>query len=178
MKKTIYLLLALIVTFAFSACNCGEEKKQEAESTHDGHHEAAVKPTASTGSFGVVITAEEAIAASELPGLLDCKEMLEIKLVGNVESVCQMSGCWVDVEIGDSEIVHVTFLDDGYVWPKDAKGKSAIIEGVATFEEIPVEMLKHLAKDEGKSQEEIDSITEPGMEYTFVAKGVILQENI
>jgi len=37
-------------------------------------------------------------------------------------------------------------------------------------------MLKHLAEDEGKSQEEIDAITEPKMEYTFVAHGVIIEE--
>jgi hypothetical protein len=31
-----------------------------------------------------------------------------------------------------------------------------------------------MAEDEGKTQEEIDAITEPKLEYTFVAKGVIL----
>jgi hypothetical protein len=37
-------------------------------------------------------------------------------------------------------------------------------------------MLKHMAEDEGKSQEEIDAITEPKMEYTFVAGGVIIKD--
>jgi hypothetical protein len=31
-----------------------------------------------------------------------------------------------------------------------------------------------MAEDEGKSKEEIDAITEPLLEYSFVAKGVIL----
>ena len=53
-------------------------------------------------------------------------------------------------------------------------GKTAVIEGVATYEEVPVKMLKNLAEEDGKSQEEIDAITEPKMEYTFVAKGVLL----
>ena len=104
------------------------------------------------------------------------KEEVEVKLVGNVDAVCQMTGCWMDVEIADCETVHVTFKDDKFLMPNDASGKKAIIEGVATFEEIPVDMLKHLAQDEGKTQEEIDAINEPAMEYTFVATGVILEE--
>ena len=60
--------------------------------------------------------------------------------------------------------------------PKDAAGKSTIIEGIGSFEEIPVSMLKHLAEDDGKSQEEIDAITEPKMEYIFVAHGVIIED--
>jgi hypothetical protein len=85
-----------------------------------------------------------------------------------------MSGCWMDLAMDDDEIIHVTFKDDSFLLPKDAAGKTAIIEGVATYEEIPVDMLKHMAEDEGKTQEEIDAITEPKLEYTFVAKGVIL----
>jgi hypothetical protein len=178
MKRFInFLVLIALVTFV-TACDCGGENKQEAEGGHDEHHESAVKPTSSTGNFGATITAEEALAATELPNLLAGKETIEVKLVGNVESVCQMSGCWMDVEIGDGETVHVTFQDDEFLMPKDAAGKKAVIEGVATYEEIPVSMLKHLAEDDGKTQAEIDSITEPAMEYTFVARGVILEEII
>jgi hypothetical protein len=35
-------------------------------------------------------------------------------------------------------------------------------------------MLKHLEQDEGKSQEEIDAITEEQKEYKFVATGVLI----
>lgn len=175
MKRTFNILLTVAIVALFAACNCGGENKQEAEGGHDGHHEGAVKPTASTGNFGASITSDNAMVASDLPLLLADKEEIEVKLVGNVAAVCQMTGCWVDVEIGDGEIVHVTFKDDGFLLPKDAAGKKAVIEGVATYEEISVNMLKHLAEDEGKTQEEIDAITEPAMEYTFVAKGVILQ---
>jgi hypothetical protein len=139
------------------------------------HHKGAVKPTTSTGNFGEVITTDGAVDASQLPKLLEGKETVELKLSGNIETVCQMMGCWMDVDMGDGEIVHVTFEDDKYLIPKDAGGKIVVMEGVGTYEEIPVKMLKHLAEDEGKSQEEIDAITEPKMEYTFVARGVIIQ---
>lgn len=169
------LLIGLIGIFSYS-CWGGDAEKHAEHKEHEGGHEHAVKPAASTGNFGTTITAENALAASELPGLLQGKKEVDAKLTGDIKSVCQMSGCWMDVAMDNGEIIHVTFKDDKFVLPKDAAGKSTVIEGVGSYEEIPVSMLKHLAEDEGKSQVEIDAITEPKMEYTFVAHGVIIEE--
>lgn len=173
MKSFLNITLIFIVAaYSFSCCS-GEEKHK---TIHDGKHEKAVKPSASTGNFGESITAENAINAVELPALLADKEKLSVKLTGEIDAVCQMTGCWMDVSIGEGETVHVTFKDDAFLMPKDAAGKTAIFDGEATYEELPVDYLKHLAEDEGKTQEEIDTITEPEMEYTFIAHGVIIQE--
>lgn len=165
-------LIALVAFYSFACCSGGSED----QSMHDGKHENAVQPTTSTGNFGAIISADGAVIAAELPTLLEGDEYIETKLIGEIDAVCQMSGCWIDVAMKDGEVLHVTFKDDKFVLPKDAAGKTAIIEGVGTFEEIPVSMLKHIAEDEGKSQEEIDAITEPIMEYTFIAEGVIIQD--
>lgn len=168
MKNILYLLsISLFVTFS-SCCNQDDNKQKES------NHETAVTPTSATGNFGADITVDDAISATNLPELLDGKESVEVKLTGDVVSVCQMSGCWIDVALIDDEIVHVTFKDDAFLLPKDAAGKTAVIDGIATYEEIPIDMLKHIAEDEGKSQEEIDAIMAPKLEYTFVATGVIL----
>jgi len=179
--KLLFYSFAAMIVISLSACegNTSDNKEAHAddmEKVHDGHHANAVKPTSSTGHFGEMITEDQAIDAAELPAILDGKESVEVKLVGNVESVCQMTGCWMDIDMGNGETVHVTFKDDGYLMPMDATGKKAVIEGVASYEEISVEMLRHLAEDDGKSPEEIEAITEPKMEYTLVAKGVILEE--
>jgi hypothetical protein len=42
--------------------------------------------------------------------------------------------------------------------------------------ETSVEELRHYAEDAGKSQEEIEAITEPKKTYSFVADGVLLKE--
>ena len=165
-------LILLVAFYSFSCCSDESEKN----SVHDGMHEKAVKPTSSTGNFGATITADNAVAVSELPTLLEGKETVDAKLTGEIDAVCQMTGCWMDISLGNDEVIYVTFIDDGFLMPMDAAGKTAIVEGVGSFEEIPVSMLKHLAEDEGKSQEEIDAITEPKMEYTFVAHGVIIEE--
>ena len=39
-----------------------------------------------------------------------------------------------------------------------------------------VDDLKHYAKDAGKSQEAIDSITEPKTTYSFMANGVLIKK--
>lgn len=172
--------------YLFASCQSGSQQQQaqhadhdhdaDVTSIHDGKHEGAAKPTSSTGNFGEVISIENAVPAGELPSMLEGKESVETKLTGEVVAVCQVTGCWMDVKMEEGETVHVTFKDDAFLLPKDAAGKTTIIEGIATYEEIPVKMLKHLAEDEGKSREEVEAITEPKMEYTFVAKGVILQE--
>ena len=60
--------------------------------------------------------------------------------------------------------------------PKDASGKTAIFEGVAYNDTIPVNDLKHYAEDEGKSKEEIEKITKPEVTISFEAHGVIIKK--
>jgi hypothetical protein len=73
--------------------------------------------------------------------------------------------------------MRVTFKDYGFFVPKEGmEGKEVVFEGVAKRKVTDVDMLKHFAEDAGKSQEEIDAITEPKVELTFVANGVIIKE--
>ena len=166
---SVSLVIALFIVFS-SCCN------QEGEKNNKNTHEKSVKLTSSLGSFGEVITPEDAIMANKLPELLEGKESFEVKLIGEVATVCKMSGCWMDISLGNGEIVHVTFKDDAFVMPKDIVGKTATIEGIGSYEEIPVNMLKLIAEDEGKSQDEIDKIIEPKMEYSFIAHGVVIED--
>lgn len=169
MKRILNFTLLTFFAALFVSCVSNETKTQEE------HHAGAVKPTSSTGNFGAIITEENAVAVAELPGMLVDADSVAIKLTGNIASVCQMSGCWVDLDLGNGETVHVTFEDDAFLLPKDAAGKVAVLEGIGTREELSVDYLKHLAEDDGKTQEEIDAITEPSMEYTFIASGVIIK---
>jgi hypothetical protein len=68
----------------------------------------------------------------------------------------------------------VKFKDYGFFMPKDIAGREVIMEGTAYREVVSVDELKHLAKDAGKSEEEIAKITEPKEELQFLAHGVIL----
>lgn len=131
-------------------------------------------------SFGAEITPEGAIDSEEM--LKKYKELavgdsIQIKFLGSVNSVCQAKGCWMKLGLaeGDNESF-VKFKDYKFFVPMDAGGSDAIIEGYAFKKETSVDQLRHYAKDAGKSEEEIAQITEPKMEYTFIADGVLLKK--
>jgi len=82
----------------------------------------------------------------------------------------------MDLDMGNNETVHVTFLDESFTIPLDAAGKNAIAQGVAIRELIPVEALQNFAREDGKSQAEVAAITEPVYAYEFIAAGVLIEE--
>ena len=129
----------------------------------------------STGNFGEVITKKGAVSAKKLPQKLEDAESLDIKVKGVITEVCQAKGCWMTMDVGDDELMRVKFKDYGFFIPKDAAGKTVIIQGVAKKEIVGVDELKHLAEDAGKSEKEINSIKEPKEELTFLAEGVIIK---
>jgi hypothetical protein len=129
----------------------------------------------STGSFGASIDKKGAISVQKLPQKLEDVQSVDIKVKGVVTEVCQAKGCWMTIDLGEGETMRVKFKDYGFFVPKDAAGKTAIMQGVAQKEEVSVADLRHLAQDAGKSEAEINAITEPRVELTFVADGVIIK---
>src|ERR1044072_6485541 len=97
--------------------------------------------------FGDTITPDGAIPASELKAKVGNAASMNLKVEGKLESCCQKKGCWSELMLNDSETIHVTFKDYGFFVPKDAAGKTMIMEGVAKYDTTNVEMIKHLASE-------------------------------
>lgn len=95
-----------------------------------------------------------------------------IRLVGTVTNSCKKKGCWMTIQDGD-HTVRVTFKDYGFFVPLEFTNREVVIEGILEMKEMPEEMAKHLAKDEGKSKEEIAKISGNKMELSFVATSVV-----
>ena len=128
--------------------------------------------------FGEMISDEGAISFSELVTKMDQSDEVEAVVTGNVGSVCQAKGCWmniVDSDGGTSKEMFVKFKDYGFFMPLDIAGKDVIMRGKAYKEETSVDELRHYAEDEGKSAEEVAAITESIIELKFMADGVILR---
>ncbi|MFN3315208.1 MAG: DUF4920 domain-containing protein [Raineya sp.] len=125
--------------------------------------------------YGEKISESGAIAVSQLPTLMKGKEKFETKLTGKIESVCQKKGCWMQLDLGNGQKMRVKFKDYAFFVPKNAAGKTAVIEGVAVKEVIDAATLRHYAEDAGKSKEEIAKITQGREEISFEAKGVIIK---
>lgn len=165
-----YLLPALVITAMMASCGSGNDAPNGDSANKDSL--AADTPY----TAGDKITEEGAIPASEMKAKLGDAQSMNMKVVGKIDECCQKKGCWTEVALNDSETVHVTFKDYKFFVPMDAAGKTIIMEGVAKYDTTSVEMLKHLASDAGKPQEEIDKITEPEFALTFEASGVIVKE--
>ena len=132
--------------------------------------------TFSSGTFGKEFPAEKAIAAADLIAIFNASDTVETTISGSIINSCKHSGCWMDLDMGNSETIHVTFLDESFTIPLDAAGKNAIAQGTAIRELITVETLQNYAREEGKSDEEVTAITDPVYTYEFIAKGVLIEE--
>lgn len=104
-------------------------------------------------------------------------DSLEVSFITKVDEVCQAKGCWMRLDLGEnSPGSFVKFKDYEFFVPMDAENADAIIKGVAFKAETSVAELQHYAQDAGKSEEEIAAITQPKVEYSFMADGVFLKK--
>jgi hypothetical protein len=131
--------------------------------------------TGEAQTFGKAITADGAIAYSELAKQMEDADSIAVKVKGTVQDVCQKKGCWMNVnDATASNEIFVQFEDYGFFMPKDIAGREVVMDGYAYRSVTSVEELQHYAEDEGKSKEEIAAITEPVEELKFMASGVLL----
>jgi len=122
------------------------------------------------------ITEEGVITGEELMALLEKKDSAQVKVAGKINAVCQKKGCWMYIDLDESNEMLVRFMDYGFFMPLDASGSTAIVEGIAKVDTLSVAWLKHQLEDANSSQEEIDAVTEPEISYSIEeATGVILK---
>lgn len=130
-------------------------------------------------SFGKEIIPDDAVAATSMSQhykTMNVGDTINSKMIAKVDEVCQAKGCWMKVDLGNSEQVMVKFKDYGFFMPKDIAGKEVVINGVAFVEEVSVDEQRHYAEDGGATAEDIAAITEPKKTLSFLADGVLLIE--
>lgn len=173
--KTAFKLLTILTFLSFVACVSKTATDEIADSETTPVQE--VTQSNSGEFYGEKFNEEDAVDINLIAGRLEGVDSLEIKLIGTVNSTCAMKGCWMKMSVSEDEEVRVSFKDYGFFVPKSGvEGKTAIINGYAKKVVTDVETLKHFAKDAGKSEEEIEAITEPKEEITFVASGVLIED--
>lgn len=135
--------------------------------------QAPTGPATKGMTFGAVTTADGAIKADQLTGVLAGKEKADVKVRGKVVEVCQAEGCWLKMQTGKSSLM-IKMKDHSYFVPLALTGKTIIADGTASVKETSVAMLKHYAEDGGKSKATIAAITKPRKEIVFDAKGILV----
>lgn len=92
---------------------------------------------------------------------------------GELTEVCATAGCWINVKNPAGSDFRVRFKDH-FTIPKNTPiGTKVWLHGFSYSDTISVELQKHFAEDEKKSQAEIDAIKEPIIEMNFEADGIV-----
>jgi len=165
--KKLFLLASIVITLV----SC---KKQEQTPTEP-------EVTVTYSSFGEKITADNTITQAEMLEMFkNMKEgdTLPIKFKSTILEVCQKKGCWMSLDLEGDKDAFVRFTDYGFFVPLDAANQESIVEGRAFLSIVTVDELKHYAKDAGKSEEEIEAITEPKITYAIQADGVLIENKL
>ncbi len=166
MFKKIVLIGAALV-----AVSCSSDKKAELLTFDD----VIVKKDYIV--YGEEITTKPIYKMESFNDVSVGDEPQTLALEGQVKSVCKKKGCWMKMANPNGEDLFVSF-DYVFLVPKNADGRRAIINGVLSNDTTSVEYLKEIAKDAGKSQLDIDKITEPKISKTFLAKGVLIKRKL
>ena len=149
MKKTLIALLALLsssIVFAQA-----EEEK-----------------------LGEEITLTEKTSINDI--LSDPENYLDqvVLVEGEVVDVCPEMGCWMELKSESEEkVIKVKVKDGDIVFPMEAIGKTAMVEGkvykIELTEEEAVGCMEHLAEEKGQ---EFDSSTVKGPMTIYQIKGI------
>jgi hypothetical protein len=84
---------------------------------------------------------------------------------GEILEVCAMAGCWMELKSDvENQKVKIKVKDGDIVFPVEAKGKSALVEGtvykIELSKEEAIEYYQHVAEEQGTSFDEA-SVTGP-----------------
>lgn len=130
-------------------------------------------------SFGDKIMADKALTKEQMLQkykTLKAGDTINVKFKSKIKEVCSKKGCWMSLELPSGKESFVKFKDYAFFVPLNAAEKEAIVSGKAFVSETSVDALRHYAKDGGKSEAEIAKITEPKIEYKFMADGVLISK--
>lgn len=165
MKKIVLLSI-----FVVALVSCKKESKEEI---------AVSEPQVEYAVFGDSINTDGSLTYQEMTskfGDLVEGDTVQLKFNSTIKDICQKKGCWMNVALDKDKEVFVKFKDYAFFVPMNAQDKEVVLSGKAYVSEESVADLKHYAKDAGKSQAAIDSITEPKKKYLFMADGVLIKE--
>jgi len=126
------------------------------------------------GKFGSEIGLEEKTNISDIlnspEDYLDQKVLVE----GEVLDVCQKMGCWMELKSDvEGEKIKVKVKDGDIIFPIEAKGQTALVEGtvykIELTQEEAAEYLEHVAEEQNQG---FDSSTVTGPMTIYQIKGL------
>lgn len=125
-------------------------------------------------NYGAGLTLTEKTSISTI--LADPEAYLDktVLVEGEVLDVCPHMGCWMEIKSDNGEgMIKVKVKDGEIVFPVEAKGKTALVEGtvykIELTQEKAIEYFQHIAEEKG---EEFDASTITGPMTIYQIKGL------
>lgn len=125
-------------------------------------------------NLGAEITLTEKTNISDI--LADPESYLDqtVLVEGEILDVCSMMGCWMELKSDDGEgMIKVKVKDGEIVFPVEAKGSTALVEGkvykIELTQEKAIEHFQHVAEEKGQ---EFDPTTITGPMTIYQIKGL------
>jgi hypothetical protein len=75
-----------------------------------------------------------------------------ITVQGTIAAVCAKRGCWMRLQVGDGQTLHVKVRDGDMEFPVSAKGKTALATGQLNISEIDIESQREQLAEEAATQ--------------------------
>ncbi len=126
------------------------------------------------GKYGSEITLVERTNISDI--LSSPKDYLDknVLIEGDILDVCKMMGCWMELESDvEGEKIKVKVKDGDIIFPVEAKGQTALVEGtvykIELTKEEAIEYLEHIAIEQ---DQEFDPSTVTGPMIIYQVKGL------
>lgn len=129
--------------------------------------------SAAVKKYGKDLTVKETTKISDIYANPDSFNGKKVKVRGTIVEVCEMKGCWIALA-SDREFQQMRFkVDDGViVFPLDAKGLTATVEGVVTITvESEADQLEHGKMMAEEMKKPFDPKTVKGPKTTIMIKG-------
>lgn len=122
--------------------------------------------------LGKEITLQEKTEISQIISNPDEYLGKKVLIEGEILSVCQMAGCWMEVSGEEGDKIRVKVKDGEIVFPKEGLGKTALVEGevykIELDEEEAKDYFEHMAEE---SDQEFDPTTVTGPMTIYQIKG-------
>jgi hypothetical protein len=125
---------------------------------------SALSADCSSVSYGAGVTIAESTPVSAIVAEPESFVGKKVRVEGRVKDVCEMAGCWLELEAVDAAaaasgpVLKVKVKDGEIEFPVSTRGKSAIAEGEVERLEMDrgkyVRHLKHLAKEQKREFDE------------------------
>lgn len=128
---------------------------------------------AQTEKYGKDIELSEKTLISDILENPDAFVGKTVLVEGEIKEVCAMAGCWMKLKSDKVGDIRIKVKDGEIVFPVEAKGSSALVEGtvyaIEFTREEAIEYLKHMAEDAG---EEFDESTVPDAMTIYQIRGL------